>query len=162
MILRAIGESAGALMTGSLKDAHQAGLSGLALGAGIGALAGGVSAYKAAKSQGLNPWSGKHLKYPTNDGGVLGTGKDVVLEPGTRIDRYGEVTGNYAAPEGTPLGQRSLSPRTNTNIYNSYEVVKPLPAYQSVSKPYFLQQGGGVQYKFEFNMFDLIKKGYIK
>ena len=43
--------AAGAISTGSLKGAHQAGLQGLALGAGIGALAGGVSAYRTAKAQ---------------------------------------------------------------------------------------------------------------
>ncbi len=45
---------AGAIATGSLKDAHQAGLSGLALGAGIGALSGGAAGYKAAKANKLS------------------------------------------------------------------------------------------------------------
>ncbi len=59
---------AGAIATGSLKDAHQAGLSGLALGAGIGALAGGVSAYKAAKAQKYHYTNKNNLESISKDG----------------------------------------------------------------------------------------------
>ena len=76
---------AGAIATGSLKDAHQAGLSGLALGAGIGALSGGAAGYKTAKSQGINPWTGADL-----GGNSLGAGRSAakqwIQEAGT-MDR---------------------------------------------------------------------------
>ena len=95
---------AGAIATGSLKDAHQAGLSGLALGAGIGALSGGAAGYKAAKSQGINPWTGKELNKPLYDGLIKNTKTETNLQPGQKIDRYGEDGGRYTSPQGTPFG----------------------------------------------------------
>ena len=53
------GFTAGLLMTGDIGEANQAGLSGLATGFGIGATAGGVSAYASAKANGINPWTGR-------------------------------------------------------------------------------------------------------
>ena len=93
--------TAGALMTGSLKDAHQAGLSGLALGAGIGALAGGVSAYRTAKAQKYHYTSkeattsiskdGLQTKY-SNDGSIYLTNKGDLSPLQAQIDLALPVT----------------------------------------------------------------------
>ncbi len=56
------GFTRGLLMTGNLSAAHQAGVGGMWMGAGIGAGAGAVGGYVSAKKAGLNPWTGKPNK----------------------------------------------------------------------------------------------------
>ena len=155
------GFTGGLIMTGDINSAHKAGINGLASGAAIGAGAGGVGAYASAKANGINPWNGKHLDYPANGGAVEGSVKKVLLDPGTKIDRYGD-DGRYASPFEVSIEQRSLSPRTDTSLYRSYEVIKPLSAYKSISAPYYFKSGGGVQYKFSLKVNLLVNKGYLR
>ncbi len=136
---------AGAIMTGSLDKAHKMGIGGIAQGAGIGGLAGGVSSYISAKAEGVNPWTGKKLDNPTNKG-FNSNINEKTLHRGDRIDRYGDETGVYVSPEGTPYNQRSLKPFTDKSSYNSYEVLKPFPVKSGQISPYYFQKGGGVQY----------------
>ena len=51
----------------------------------------------------------------------------------------------YFSPEGTPITNRSLHPSTNTNNYNAYEVLKPLPVQSGTVAPFYGQPGGGVR-----------------
>lgn len=52
------------------------------------------------------------------------------LPVGTRLDRYGEPSGSFLAPKGTPYGERALAPGAKAEKYYEYEVVKPLPVMQ--------------------------------
>ena len=56
------GFTGGLLMTGDVSAAHQAGIGGMWMGAGIGGGAGAVGGYVSAKRAGLNPWTGKPNK----------------------------------------------------------------------------------------------------
>ena len=54
--------------------------------------------------------------YPPNDG-ALGKSKRIFLMPGDKVDRFGNDTGKYLSPKGTPFEMRALPPN-NTGKYN--------------------------------------------
>ncbi|MDR2009875.1 MAG: hypothetical protein LBQ22_05290 [Bacteroidales bacterium] len=53
-------------MTGDANLAHQSGMSGLKMGAGIGVTTGFAGGYYGAKQTGINPWTGKSLTQKLN------------------------------------------------------------------------------------------------
>ena len=85
--------------------------------------------------------------WPHNDGFEIGTVRQETIPVGTRVDRYGSVQGSFLAPEGTPLGQRSLAPGSAAGEYSIYEIIKPLPVESGKTAPWFDQAGGGTQYR---------------
>src|SRR5690606_10135323 len=107
------------------------------------------------KTELASPW-------PPNDGALLGTKKMGTLKSGI-IDRYGPSSGNYTSPAGTPLEQRSLAPWSDKDIYNRYEVIKPIRnVQQSVIAPYFGLKGMGIQFKLPYSVEYLEAKGYLR
>ncbi|HCQ8909119.1 TPA: hemagglutinin repeat-containing protein, partial [Escherichia coli] len=89
-----------------------------------------------------------------------------IIPVGTRLDRYGEPTGSFLAPKGTPYEQRALAPGTKAEKYYEYEVIKPLPAIQGKIAPAFGETGGGIQIlpnmQERVNVEWLLKNGYIR
>jgi len=154
------------IQTGDLGKAHSAGIegakSGVLMGGAIGTTTGAYGGYKYAKSHNLDPWTGKN-RYPSNNG-FEGQPLSTELQPGQIIDRYGNnETGRYFAPEGTPIGNRSLPPGANTNTYNAYEILKPFPVQSGITAPFYGQPGGGVQYYSpNMNVLQLTNQGYIR
>lgn len=69
-----------------------------------------------------------------------------IIPVGTRLDRYGEPTGSFLAPKGTPYEQRALAPGTKAEKYYEYEVIKPLPAIQGKIAPLLVSLEGGFKY----------------
>ncbi|MDQ0062456.1 glycohydrolase toxin TNT-related protein [Paenibacillus harenae] len=115
------------------------------------------------KGTGENKWidDAGNIIWPKNEG-FAGTPKDITLQPGTKIDRYGYESGTFVSPQGTPYNMRSLAPGTENKPYNVYEVVKPLDAKGGKIAPWFDQPGGGTQYKLNQSIEQLIKGGYIR
>jgi len=113
-----------------------------------------------ARSTGWKDNSG-NIIWPNNDG-FTGIPKEVTLQPGTRIDRYGYENGSYVAPEGTPYEMRSLAPGTENKPYNVYEVLKPLDAMGGEIISWFDQPGGGLQFKFSKSIQQLLEEEYLR
>ncbi|MDR6671023.1 TNT domain-containing protein [Rhizobium sp. 1399] len=88
--------------------------------------------------------------------------KNSTLATGTLIDRYGKTTGNFLAPVGTPFEQRSLPAISASDTYTTYIVVKPLPVQAGPAASWFGQPGGGLQFKTEMAVQDLIDGGFIE
>jgi hypothetical protein len=65
------------------------------------------------------------------------------LRVGTRIDRYGDPSGNVVYTAGTPFSARSLPADWATRPYHVYEVTRRLPALTGTAIPWFEQPGGG-------------------
>ena len=103
----------------------------------------------------------KYKVYPENDG-ALSSWKPTVLQSGTIIDRYGESTGKYFSPVGTPIEQRALPPWTDFNEYHKYEVIKDLDFQTSTIAPFYDQPGGGIQYWSDKTVDTLINIGMLK
>ena len=98
--------------------------------------------------------------YPPNDG-FDGKPEKMSLEPGTLIDRYGSESGKYASPYGTPFEERSLPLGADAKSYNVYEVIEPVDVLGGKTSPWFYQPGGGIQYKFNMSIEELIQQGKI-
>ena len=101
------------------------------------------------------------IKWPAN-GGFKGTPQKTILEPGARIDRYGLETGKYASPQGTPYNMRSLPRGTDKSPYSAYEVAKPVEVNSGEVAPWFGQPGGGIQFKFNKSIGELLEEGVLK
>ena len=78
------------------------------------------------------------------------------------IDRYGEGTGYYTSPFGTPYSERSLAPNTDKRPYTVYEVVKPIQVEGGKIAPWFDEPGGGIQYIMPESLDQLVKEGILK
>ena len=72
------------------------------------------------------------------------------LSEGTIIDRYGNKSGGFLAPEGTPFPERSMPPGTDLSNYHRYRVTgtgaDEMGLTQSKTQAWFDQPGGGTQY----------------
>ena len=96
--------------------------------------------------------------------------KPVVLQPGTKIDRYGgwmdngkfKDSGTFASPAGASFGSRALPQNTLNKPLNTYEVVKPVKADAGPAIPWFGQPGKGTQYELSKSIDELLKQGAIR
>lgn len=115
--------------------------------------------------KGLNP-DGTVAKYPEAiDGypdGFDGPIKMETLEPGTKVDRYGSLGGGFVAPEGISFESRALPPESKNSPYNIFKVNQPLEAKSGRIASWFNQPGGGIQYKFDERIIDLLNKNVLK
>lgn len=102
-----------------------------------------------------------NIKYPPNDG-FAGIPERITLKPNTLIDRYGNPTGTFVSPKGTAYSQRALPAGSNLRPYHVYEVIKPLECQGGKIAPWFDEIGGGIQFKFEKSIKQLLDEGYIK
>ena len=71
---------------------------------------------------------------------------DEILQPGTRIDRYGSDFGTFTSPEGIPYEQRAVAPGTDLKPYSVFEVIEPIKVKSGIIAPWFDEPGGGIQY----------------
>ena len=99
--------------------------------------------------------------WPENNG-FVGNPKTEILQPGTRIDRYGSDFGSFVSPEGTPYHMRAAAPGTYMKQYSVFEVTKPLQVTSGKISPWFDELGGGVQYLLPETIDDLLEAGIIR
>lgn len=102
-----------------------------------------------------------NINWPPNRGFKKPPEK-IILQPGTRVDRYGYEGGTFVSPEGTPYSHRSLAPGTERKPYNIYEVLKPVEVESGEIAPWFGSPGGGIQYVFNRPIIELIEAGILK
>ena len=108
------------------------------------------------------------IHWPPNDGFVLGTQKLEILQPGMKIDRYGNPTGSFLAPESDSFTSRALAPHSEKAPYYVYEVIEDFEVTTGEISPWFDQPGGGTQiikYKPNgrpYSVEELIDLGVIK
>ena len=104
--------------------------------------------------------NGRYI-FPPDDG-FAAAPSDTTLAPGTPIDRYGQPTGRFLAPTGTSYEARALPYDESKMAYHRYEVLVPLPVKAGAAAPWFDQAGGGVQYKTEKSVQQLIDEGSLR
>ncbi|MDO9154526.1 MAG: glycohydrolase toxin TNT-related protein [Paludibacter sp.] len=139
-------------------------LSGAWGGVKMGVVTGTISGIGAAATYSTkynrNIFSGKP-EWPRNNG-ALGHEKITILQKGTIIDRYGSDKGSYFAPEGTSFENRSLPDEYKNLTLKKYEVLRPLPMWESTTAPHFNQPGLGTQYRHFFSAEFLIYNSWLK
>ena len=92
----------------------------------------------------------------------MGDIENKTLTKGTRIDRYGYDNGTFTSPYGLPYESRSLAPGTEYKPYSVFEVIEPFEVKSGYIAPWFDQPGGGIQYKMEQSIEQLLKEGKIR
>jgi hypothetical protein len=153
------GTTAGLLQGQSFGEAFANSFDGIGKSMIVSGAIGVATTVGVSYAQGINPWTGNKI-YPSNNG-FKGQPTFIELQPGQIIDRYGNEIGRFFAPEGTPIGSRSLHPSTNTDLYNAFEIIKPFSVQSGIAVPFYGQPGGGVQYYSPLNTQQLINQGYI-
>ncbi len=99
--------------------------------------------------------------YPPNNGAV-GKKEEITLQLGTLISRYGEETGRFAAPQKTAIEERSLSKELrDKGEYHVYIAVSTVKCFAGTVAPWFGQKGGGIQYRFEKRVRELVEDGVL-
>lgn len=84
------------------------------------------------------------------------------LMAGDKIDRYGNPSGKYFSPTGTPMEMRALPYNANLSKYTQYKVLKPFEVEASTITPAFGKIGLGTQYRSSVNADVLVKREIIK
>lgn len=107
----------------------------------------------ANKRLSLSPW-------PESDGFFLGFRKQITLEPGTVVDRFGLERGRFTSPEGTPLEARALRPYGN-ETYNAYQVNRPIGVQAGLTAPAFGKPVLGIQYMLADSVSNLIDSEHL-
>ena len=102
-----------------------------------------------------------NINWPENDG-FESMPIDEVLQPGTRIDRYGSDFGSFTSPEGIPYKMRSVAPGTDLKPYSVFEVVKPINVKAGEIAPWFDEPGGGIQYLLPDTVDELLDAGVLR
>ena len=87
--------------------------------------------------------------YPPNNG-VVGKEQKVTLQPGTLVQRTGDLGGKYIAPAGTPKSMLSLPYDKAGQPTIILEVRQPVIVSAGRVAPWFGQIGGGIQYQLDF------------
>lgn len=140
------------------------------------ALLAGMGATGAGAVSGTVRWTGKSaaasvrsadIGYPPNNGflgdfGPRGNPGVTVLRPGAMVDRFGFDGGRFAAPAGTPVGQRSLPPDVAKLPYSVFVVERRLVVQHGTAEPWFGQPGMGTQFHLPAPVRDLVKTGYLR
>lgn len=57
---------------------------------------------------------------------------------------------------------RAMSPNSNFSEYHKYKVTKDLPVRKGIIQAWFDQPGGGIQYKMNMSIEELLKAGKIR
>jgi hypothetical protein len=78
------------------------------------------------------------------------------------IDRYGNPNGGMTAPQGTPLGERSLPPSYADQPLTTFRVVEPFEVTEGLIEPWFGEEGLGVGYLMPMSTADLVELGFLE
>jgi hypothetical protein len=100
-------------------------------------------------------------RFPPNDG-FNGPARDMTLQPGDLVDRYGQPGGSFLAPPDASYEARALPYDRTKMDYYKYKVLKPLTVKAGDAVPWFDQSGGGVQYKTDKAVRQLVIDGYLE
>lgn len=100
-------------------------------------------------------------RFPSRDG-FAGSSRTTWLKPGTVVDRFGYPGGTFLAPADASYMGRSIPYDRLKMPYYRYEVVRRLRVRSGRIAPWFDQPGGGIQYKTERKVGDLVASGHLK
>jgi nicrotizing toxin Mtb-like protein len=100
-------------------------------------------------------------RFPPNDG-FKGEPQDLLLAAGTVLDRYGQPGGTFVSPAGASYESRALPYDQAKMDYYRYEVVRPFTVKAGEAVPWFDQAGGGMQYKTDRPVRQLVIEGTLR
>jgi len=107
---------------------------------------------------------GKEYAWPPGEQypeGGTAPGEPEMLAEGMVIDRFGPPDGRVFSADETTFARRSLPPEWLAAGYRRYRVTRSLPAWRTVSAPWFGQPGGGERYRTTYSAVELQALGYL-
>ena len=160
VIKSAVGETLQATATTTSETASIASQASQSLAESGGAVNETVA--DATSTKALVPYSGPTTSGWPGNRGFLSGPYSTELKPGTLIDRYGNRSGTFVSPKGTPFPQRGLPANYETEKpLETYEVLTPLKVNTGQVAPAFGQPGFGVQHELPFSVQELIDLGVL-
>ncbi len=132
-----------------------------------------VATTSAAQAACFPPWNARfdlralwlrtdcNYHFPSRDG-FAGPSRTAWLKPGTVVDRFGYPGGTFLAPADASYMGRSIPYDRLKMPYYRYEVVRRLRVRSGRIAPWFDQPGGGIQYKTERKVGDLVASGHLR
>jgi len=139
----------------------------------LAALALAIASIGVAQAECYPPWNARYdlravwyqadcrYLFPPRDG-FAGVARMTWLKPGTLLDRFGHPGGAFLAPADASYMGRSVPYDRLKMPYYRYEVLRPLRVAAGKSTPWFDQPGGGIQYKTERKIAELVAAGYLR
>ena len=101
-------------------------------------------------------------EWPPNNGFVVGASERFTLWPGHVVDRFGSMQGSFVAEYGTAYRARALKPGSDRLPYHAFEVTQPIEVTAGPARGWFGYEGGGMQYKFDESVSQLIARGALR
>ncbi|KGM28115.1 hypothetical protein KS18_09360 [Photorhabdus luminescens] len=121
-----------------------------------------IAASKAAReSSNFNEFKWNR-EWPPNRGFYEGKFEKYILQPGTRLDRYGYDSGTFVSPEGIPYSARALKPGSDGRPYSVFVVKKPITVDAGEIAPWFGYPGRGIQYDLPKKIHELRADGFLE
>ena len=122
----------------------------------------GATSDRQAETREVSNFVAAESGLPAARGFVAGEGGQASVLPGQVLDRYGDASGSFLSPAGTPAAARSLPPGALARPLNSYQVLQPFEAGAGRAAPWFGQPGGGLQFDLGTKTVqDLINSGHL-
>ena len=149
----------GYIMTGDLEEAHNAGLNGMWQGAVMGGISGGIGGYVAAKSEGINPWTGIHNKSvvlgESMANRVIPAAKDMQAEYLDAPQMEDAYFGHEISPNTTYTNKTSMEYNAQWiegKMGQGYHLYDIGPAGSKVTSPYYnMEQCRTISYQYLHN-----------
>ncbi len=103
-----------------------------------------------------------NLSWPPNDG--FASYKNITLNPGMVIDRYGKLSGSYAGVPGYSISARGMAPGSENMPYTLLRVVESITISggPAAGVPAFGASGGAMQYHFSGGIQSWINSGLLE
>ncbi len=109
------------------------------------------------------PNTNKQLRFPPDDGFTHEIkGFPDKLYPNTKLVRNGMEGGKYVSPVSESVDSRSLPSHYNPNADYEYIVKKPFYVKSGKAAAYYGKPGGGMQYKLQNSVKNLVREGKLK
>jgi RHS repeat-associated protein len=96
------------------------------------------------------------------DNGFVGASSNTVLQPGTRISRFGPPTGTFVSPSNVSFWARALPLRKIFGEYHEYVVLKAMYVRSGRVAPWFGMRGGGIQYRLRDTVDGFVQSGVLR
>lgn len=101
-----------------------------------------------------------NIVWPPNDG-FTGKPVEIILPPGTLLDRYGSEGGRFFSPANASYDGRALPYAQDKMPYTVYRLEAPLKVQAGTAAAWFDEPGGAVQYKTDEPVFRLRASGTL-
>jgi len=103
-----------------------------------------------------------YKEWPDYDGFLMNVRYKETAHPGQLLSRFGNETGTFVSPAGTPFGARGLPSTYRGKMESLWEVIQPFEMEGGIAAPWMDAEGLGIQFKLPDTLERLEKAGIIR